>query len=842
MKQNVFLPGGNDLRLLHAVLDEIDRADHIIILSAFIGAATHNLLIRRLEAAVAEGKDVQILTSVMNSFNSPDVISSLQNSISKLRIYGRPDKEEPFHVKAWLFQTGKADAGSRPQGNTLIIGSSNFTEAGMLRNVEWNVLLRNSESLFSEAMATFLRYWDMESFVPDSSFYSNYRRKYQDLKKRRSEVAVDSGFETYGFQRQNLPRPNRFQIPALERLDAFRKEGINRALIIAATGTGKTFLASFDVLRSGKRRILFLAHREQILRHAQDTLQQVIPDIESLIVGGSHSWKDQLPDFLGSSPDEKLAVFAMVQTLNREEHLYTFSRDWFDYIVVDEFHHAEAETYSRILNYFQPGFLLGLTATPERSDGRDVARICNHNIAFEIRLFDAVEQSLLSPFHYYAIKDEADYSQLTWTGNGYKSEDLEELLSKDTRAKLVARNLDRFLPPEGQKRKALAFCANSGHARFMTRAFQEMRRHAALVLGETPELDRRQIIAALQDEDDPLEVIFSVDVFSEGVDIPGLTHILLLRPTESFTLFLQQIGRGLRLYPGKQFVSILDFIGNYRNSFIPYLALRGVTSVAGGIDPDSIAEKPDLPSLCFVDEDKDVAKLQRDEILRIFAPKVSRRELLTRLYNTKKAELDDSPTLTDFLLDPEMSDPKDFSRVFGGNWLRVKAFMGDLTPFEKELLGGPGELVLQHIEEELRPNKSYKMAVLSILATWTANSEGWMVERIAEEFLSFYLSNHHYLPDYTALAKCHTPEKFPLSKVKRHLLAMPLHFLADKTDKLFLLDKESGRFHLKNRGEFAGLHTIWNDGRFKLLLKDRIDYALKRYFFLNDSRVRGARP
>ncbi|WP_319560701.1 DEAD/DEAH box helicase [Marispirochaeta sp.] len=291
----------------------------------------------------------------------------------------------------------------------------------------------------------------------------------------------------------------------------------------------------------------------------------------------------------------------MVSTLSKDEVLSGFPPDYFDYIVIDEFHHAGAVTYQKVLDHFSPQFLLGLTATPERMDGRDILQLCDYNIAHEIRLFDAIENELLVPFYYFAIYDEADYSTIRWSGTSYNTDDLERLLTSDTRAQLVLNNLRKFLPPGEVKSKALGFCVNTGHALFMRERFEALGSPSAVVLGTTPEDERNRIISRLINEDDPLEIIFSVDVFTEGVDIPELTHILLLRPTESFTVFQQQIGRGLRRHNGKDFVVILDFIGNYRSSFIPYLSLRGISS-ARKIDLSDLPEMPKVPSICYVDK------------------------------------------------------------------------------------------------------------------------------------------------------------------------------------------------------------------------------------------------
>jgi len=522
----------------------------------------------------------------------------------------------------------------------------------------------------------------------------------------------------------------------------------------------------------------------------------------------------------------------MISTLSKDEVLTGFPPDYFDYIVIDEFHHAGAATYRKVLDYFRPDFLLGLTATPERMDGRDVLQLCDYNIAHEIRLFEAIEKELLVPFYYFAIYDDVDYSAIQWHGTGYNNFDLEKLLASDTRANLVLNNLRKFLPAGGAKTKALGFCVNTGHALFMQESFEAFGVSTAVVLGNTPEDERTRIIARLTDEDDPLEVVFSVDVFTEGVDIPELTHILLLRPTESFTVFQQQIGRGLRRHSGKDFVVILDFIGNYRSSFIPYLSLRGISS-ARKIDLSRLPEMPKVPSICYVDENREVTKIQRRKLREILGTKA---DYYLEIYRQIRREIDKPLDLMEFFDHPAVDELNPFFRYIGKNWLRIKEAAGDLTEYEQALLGGAGEALLQHIENELNPAKSYKMVVLSSLVEKEADTEGWGIDEIARDFKNFYLQNRRYLADYTDMARTSTPEEYPISKVRSHLLKMPLKYLADKEHKFFHLDTVEGKFFLK-KGENGVNHRLWNQPDFKDQLRDRITFALKTYFYRKEKQV-----
>ncbi|MGQ9484335.1 MAG: DEAD/DEAH box helicase [Desulfosoma sp.] len=351
----------------------------------------------------------------------------------------------------------------------------------------------------------------------------------------------------------------------MERLAALRAEGVNRAAVVAATGLSKTHLAAFDFKHSGFQRVLFIAHRENPLRHAREIFAQVFGDKDfgGIFVGGHHADRPMN------------AAFAMIQTLSRPEHLEQFPRDHFEYVVVDEFHHAAAKSYERVVSYFQPRFLSGLTATPERSDGHDVLALCGYNIASEIRLLDAVDRGWLTPFQYYASYDPTDYEQIIWRGAHYDEGELEQALCNDTRMGILVHNLSIYLPYSG-KIKALAFCSSIAHAKYAARVLSDTYGiPSAFLVGKHAADERQSLIARLQNEEAPLQVIRCVDVFNEGIDIPERSHVLLLRPTQSFSLFLQQIACGLRRAENKDFVVVIDFVGNYRKAQVAPLALMG---------------------------------------------------------------------------------------------------------------------------------------------------------------------------------------------------------------------------------------------------------------------------
>lgn len=813
--------------LLDVLRRELANSRHCRIATAFCTRAMLNQLLRPFEAFLERGGRLQILTSVMNNFNNPDDLIHLRRQLEKseVRIFypgneASPDRfarpPAPFHLKSFLFE--KLD-----NRHSLIVGSSNLTTGGLLGNEEWN-LFSNSEvnlafnaddarTIYETARVEFERHWSLESVEITPDFLEAYRPRWERAQAARRLVTsqiVDD--------RSEVLQPRPAQQEALQQLSLRRRLGVRKVVVIGATGLGKTHLAAFDFRQSGMANILFIVHRENILVEARNVFRHVLDQGAFGVILSGNARRDERD----AAFQERTSVFAMVQTLSRPELLARFRPNHFEYVVIDEFHHSEAASYQRVLDHFAPEFFLGLTATPERMDGRDVLRFCDFNIAYEARLFDAIEQGWLAPFQYYAIHDETDYSRIRWTGVGYDETQLERGLSTDTRAELILKNLRKFLPATG-KVKALAFCATKGHAQFMAKEFIRCGFPAECLLGESSECARFDAIRRLQDEDDPLQVICSVDIFAEGVDIPAVSHVLMLRPTMSFTVFLQQLGRGLRKVPEKEYLVVLDFVGNHRNSYVAPLVMRGFTSLDQYRSERRDKQSFRVPGCCTVDVDVQVQRVWENEIRRVCAPR-NRRELLTLTYEQMRSDLGHAPSLLDFLANRDACDPHAFVQVFG-NWLRTKEAMGDLTPYEQGLLDTPGEAMLQHVEKELNPVRSYKMVVLTSLLDDRQNRTQWKVESIAERFAEHYLRHLEQLGDCSVLASAADPETVPLSKIVTLLKSMPLKYLSNTPQDYFTLDRTGNIFSVK-----PTVQTFWRDQQFRSLLKERVSYALFRYF------------
>ena len=825
----MFVAPFQDDDLINLIKSELNQSDMAWIASAFYSPGITNLLLPCFDKFIGNDGKLWILLSTMGNSTPPEYFRHLREfaPLVNFRIFHPPevgfDKSPPnFHVKAYLFH-------HRNGMGTMLIGSSNFTEAGFFRNIEWNYFSPGEVNLpfdgpspFKTALDTFKRYWREAAIDVTDDFLTAYeKRREQTFGYQPNGTAYvfhSEKLELFQRQAEYSPRamPNEAQKRALDNLVSMREQGIEKAAVVAATGIGKTYLAAFDFKQSDCRNLLYIAHRENILAKAKSSFCQVLG-----VSGFGENGEN-----LAASLQRLQGTFAMVQTLSRKVNLEKYSPEDFDYIVMDEFHHSEADTYRRLLKHFRPKFFLGLTATPERMDGRDVLFHCDYNIAYELRLLDAVDGGFLAPFQYFAIYDETDYSQITWRGTGYDEIELDRALANDNRTAIIAHNLRKFLPSHG-KIKALAFCSSVSHAAFTARQLSMQHGIESIsLIGLSKESEREEAIKRLQDERDPLKVICSVDIFNEGIDIPELTHVLFLRPTQSFTIFLQQLGRGLRKSQGKAYLVAIDFVGNFRKAHVAPLALSGYTSSQDFAESylQNLSPFRQLPRGCHLNADLEARKIWDEEIRKIVQGQLTAEDRLKMLYLEIKSDLGGrSLMLMDLYASTYNVDPHVFIRQFG-NWLRTKRFCeGQLPDFENSLLDSPGEAFLEHIEKELNPVRSYKMVVLRALLNLPGVS--WKIEDIALEFLDYFLIHRDRRFDYEDLGKSSDPDHFPLSKVVAKLKQMPLHFLSNADNDFFILDKAGSQFSLKPQ-----VHEYWVNPAYRKLVADRVEYALARYF------------
>ena len=446
------------------------------------------------------------------------------------------------------------------------MGSSNLSRAALLDGLEWNVRLaaHHTPELLTKFEASFDTYWQDPAFVPynpdvDAERLDDVLAEASGRTGARTTIAI-SGLAV---------RPYPHQSEMLDQLQVEREvHNRHRNLVVSATGTGKTVVAALDYQRLVEhqdRSLLFVAHRQEILEQSLRTYREVLADAAfgELYVGGQR-------------PERWRHVFASVQSLAAGDTLSMLPVDHFDVVVIDEFHHAEAATYRRLLEHFTPVELLGLTATPERTDGLDVRSFFDGRTAVELRLWDALEADLLVPFHYFGVADPVDLSQLRWRRGDYDVSELETVYTADdARVRVVLRHL-RDKVGDTSRMRALGFCVSVGHARFMAARFTAAGLPALAVSGDTPRAEREHALRALRAGE--VRVLFAVDLFNEGLDIPDVDTLLLLRPTQSATVFLQQLGRGLRRTPAKPVLTVLDLIGQQNTNFrfdLRYRALTG---------------------------------------------------------------------------------------------------------------------------------------------------------------------------------------------------------------------------------------------------------------------------
>ncbi len=521
----------------------IDLCDAFYFSVSFIKKPGLRLLSSNIEAALARGAMGQIITSTYQNFTDIDSLIFFHNLQTKNpeQFSCRLDKDcfhdlngnaVGFHSKGYLFEFS--------DHNELLVGSSNITVYALLKNVEWDVSVidENQEGTYEAAKKEFDYLWE-KTLPLTQDIIDEYRtRLYYSIER------WDMDYDIANAQ----IKPNYMQRRALKELNRVRAMGASRALVTAAAGSGKTYLAAFDALNFNPKRLLYIVHEGSILTKSFETFSRVFGSSKTYgIYNGEY--KEQDADFVFST------------NITMANSLELFDKHAWDYIIIDECHHATAETYRKIINYFEPEFLLGITATPERMDGEDVFSLFDQNVPYELRLRDAIINKLVVPFKYYGIRDELiEYGIKETKGHKFV-----EQFSDEKHCDFISHMIEKHRIP-GQKLKALAFCCDISHAIRMSQAMEDYY-HTRYLTGKSSVGERIRAYKDLQDDSADLEILFTVDILNEGVDIPGVNMVLFLRPTDSQTIFIQQLGRGLRNYEGKEYVTVLDFIGNdYKRS------------------------------------------------------------------------------------------------------------------------------------------------------------------------------------------------------------------------------------------------------------------------------------
>jgi superfamily II DNA or RNA helicase/HKD family nuclease len=545
----------NDLskgtKTLEFVLENLSNCIQFRFAVAFVTRSGVACLHQTLKEFSARGGSGQILISKYLNFSDPHAINLLKSFQNiDVRFISSPN----YHGKTFLFEF---DEFSR-----VLIGSSNLTQDALGRNTEVNVsaTVAKTSSLYRELDEN-LNSWFTASEVITEKVLAGYFDSWSLNKNRRNKEEVASA-KIYSEEDSELITPNAMQITALENLNKIRESGQARSLVISATGTGKTVLSALDVKQSASQRLLFVVHRLNIAKKAMNEFKKVFGSSKTMGIYSAGEELNTEADFL----------FSTVQTINTEHHLKKFKESHFDYIIIDETHRAGAKTYKNIIDYFKPKFLLGMTATPERTDNFDIFSLFNHSIAYEIRLQKALEADLLVPFHYFGIAD------ISVGGKSLdEKSDFNNLISEQ-RVNHIIDALEEY-GCDTAKPKGLIFCSRTAEAKTLSSEFNAKGFKTCALTGEDDEDQREVAIRKLEsDADDGLDYIFTVDIFNEGIDIPAINQVVMLRPTSSAIIFVQQLGRGLRKSKGKDYLTVLDFIGNYENNYLIPVALFGDAS------------------------------------------------------------------------------------------------------------------------------------------------------------------------------------------------------------------------------------------------------------------------
>lgn len=820
---------GDKDHLYTRLKDAIAKAKKIDIIVAFLMESGVRFLEGDFREAVERGAELKILCGNYLNITQPQALYLLKDTLGDkvdLRFYNVPNKS--FHPKAYIFEYESS--------SEIFIGSSNVSRSALTHGIEWNyrIYAETNPEDYSHFKKTFENLFFNYSIVVDD----NEMRKYSKMWKRPKlfedlEKLEDRTEDEAGLVRQKAaepqpeviidtkkseeciiiqyPRPMGPQIEALYELKRSRLEGWDKGIVVAATGVGKTFLAAFDSKEFNK--ILFIAHREEILFQAESTFRSIRPDV----ITGYYN-KEQ-------KDKECNILFATVQTLGRKDYLNDeyFETDEFDYIVIDEFHHAVADSYKNIIEYFRPKFLLGLTATPERLDNKDVFALCDYNIVYEVRLKEAINKGWLVPFRYYGIYDETDYSRIDYRNGKYDEKQLEQLLNINKRAYLILQNYLKY-----NSKRALGFCSSRGHAVFMAEYFMNNGIKACAVISHNSKdpqesaciMKRREAIEKLKNSE--IRVLFSVDMFNEGLDVPEMDMVMFLRPTESPTVFLQQLGRGLRRKGDKKYVNVLDFIGNYKKAnLIPFFLSGDVKDFmrkSGSANTISVDEYPDG---CFVDFDFrliDLFKRMADQQKELF-------DKVKEEYFRIKDDIKDRPlrlsmyTYLDEIIYSAINNKKDLN-IFK-DYISFLGKICELSEDEKALIGTKAHEFLKNIENTSM-SKMYKLPIF--LAFYNKGKIKLTIdeEDIYESFRDFYSHGSNavdMLKDKSSRNYKEWGKKEYVDLARKN----PIRFLSESSSEFFY--KDNNNFCLN-----AELKDYMDNPAFIHHFKDIIDYKNRKFY------------
>lgn len=778
-------------KVISVIEDELMKCDQFQISVAFITMGGITPLLQTLKELEKRQIPGQILTTNYLNFSEPRALKKLQElSNVTLKMYDVDRADQGFHTKGYIFK--------KEEIYRIIIGSSNITSAALTKNKEWNTKIVSTEQgeMAQEIVREFYQLWDSKYALPFDDFYENYKQKYEIIKKQRKIAKQDEISSTAKYKLE----PNSMQVGFITNLRKIVEAGENRALLISATGTGKTYASAFAMRELGFKRVLFLVHRSTLAKQALTSFRKVFEDKKSMgIVGAGYS--DYDADY----------IFAMVETLHKEDNLRKFAPEEFDCIVLDEAHHSPANTYQKVMEYFKPKLFLGMTATPDKRDDGDASKnvyeLFHYQIAYEIRLQQAMEEDLLCPFHYFGISDISVVTDEQMKARNISEEDFGKLTS-DERVRHVIEQA-KYYGYSGERVKGLIFCSRNRECEELSAKFNALGYRTIALSGDNKDKEREKAFERLAmneedatDEMQPLDYIFSVDILNEGVDIVEVNQVIMLRPTQSPIVFIQQLGRGLRKAENKEYVVILDFIGNYNNNFMIPVALSGDrTYNADTIRKYVISGNNTIPGASTVHFDE----IAKEKIFNSIDKIKGMRSIIKESYISLKNRIGRTPLLFDFYEQGEI-DPLVIIREYKTYWQFLEAvekgkYFSKLTDHEKLILDYLSKTILSGV----RPSELFLLQKLLTKKTFSVNE----VQKELKRLLDYNITDLEMRESVKILQGCFTSKDEEYQKYK--------------TIEIMDYDEKQGVRC------FASYANCLLDNEFNTQVKDIINVGLARY-------------
>lgn len=778
-------------KVISVIEDELMKCDQFQISVAFITMGGITPLLQTLKELEKRQIPGQILTTNYLNFSEPRALKKLEElSNITLKMYDVDRADQGFHTKGYIFK--------KEEIYRIIIGSSNITSAALTKNKEWNTKIVSTEQgeIAQEIVKEFYQLWDSKYALFYDDFYENYKQKYEIIKKQRKIAKRDEIASTEKYKLE----PNSMQVGFITNLRRIVDAGENRALLISATGTGKTYASAFAMRELGFKRVLFLVHRSTLAKQALTSFRKVFEDRKSMGIVGA-----------GYSDYDANYIFAMVETLHKEDNLRKFAPEEFDCIVLDEAHHSPANTYQKVMEYFKPKLFLGMTATPDKRDDGDASKnvyeLFHYQIAYEIRLQQAMEEDLLCPFHYFGISDISVVTDEQMKARNISEEDFGKLTS-DERVRHVIEQA-KYYGYSGDRVKGLVFCSRNRECKELSAKFNALGYRTIALSGDNKDKEREKAFERLAmneedatDEMQPLDYIFSVDILNEGVDIVEVNQVIMLRPTQSPIVFIQQLGRGLRKAENKEYVVILDFIGNYNNNFMIPVALSGDrTYNADTIRKYVISGNNTIPGASTVHFDE----IAKEKIFNSIDKIKGMRSIIKESYISLKNRIGRTPLLFDFYEQGEI-DPLVIIREYKTYWQFLEAmekgkYFSKLTDHEKLILDYLSKTILSGV----RPSELFLLQKLLTKKTFSVNE----VQKELKRLLDYNITDLEMRESVKILQGCFTSKDEEYQKYK--------------TIEIMDYDEKQGVRC------FASYANCLLDNEFNTQVKDIINVGLARY-------------